>query len=256
MLHLFTTEGLAALSRILRQRPLLAFDFDGTLAPIVARPEDARISLAVANRLEMLGTRLPVAIVTGRSVDDVRGRLRFAPHYIVGNHGAEDGIDIEGAAARVRKLDQIRKVLDDHCAELGAVGVVIEDKGQSIALHYRLSRQRDLAVELIHRLLATPDASLHVFPGKMVVNIAPLDAPDKALAVHGLLARCGASCALFAGDDVNDEPVFVAAPPTWLTVRVGHNDPASRARFFLDGPSEMPMLLDRMLKLLPSRGAP
>ncbi len=256
MLHLFTTEGLAALAQILRQRPLLAFDFDGTLAPIVARPEDARISLAVANRLKMLGTRLPIAIVTGRSVDDARGRLRFTPHYIVGNHGAEDGIDIAGAATRVRKLDRIRQMLHDHRAELGAVGVVVEDKGQSIALHYRLSREQDLALGLIQHLLATPDPSLHVFPGKMVVNIAPTDAPDKALAVHELLARCGASCALFAGDDVNDEPVFVSASQTWLTVRVGRNGPPSRARFFLDGPSEMPMLLDRMLKLLLSHGPP
>jgi trehalose 6-phosphate phosphatase len=52
-----------------------------------------------------------------------------------------------------------------------------------------------------------------------------------------LVARCGAACALFAGDDVNDEPVFVAAPPHWLTVRVGRDDRAlARAYFFLDSP--------------------
>ena len=54
----------------------------------------------------------------------------------------------------------------------------------------------------------------------------------------------------FAGDDVNDEPVFVAAPPDWLTVRVGRDEPASHAQYFLDSPVEMALLLERMLTFL------
>jgi trehalose 6-phosphate phosphatase len=68
--------------------------------------------------------------------------------------------------------------------------------------------------------------------------------------VLALVARCGADCALFAGDDVNDEPVFEAAPPDWLTVRVGRFERHSRARYFLDSPNEIAMLLERMLTLL------
>ena len=68
--------------------------------------------------------------------------------------------------------------------------------------------------------------------------------------MRALVSRCGASCALFAGDDVNDEPVFVAAPPDWLTVRVGRDGPASRAQFFLDSPVEMAQLLEQMLTLM------
>ena len=88
------------------------------------------------------------------------------------------------------------------------------------------------------------------FAGKMVVNVMAPDAPDKADAVHALVARCGAASAIFAGDDVNDEPVFVSAPPDWLTVRIGRDHPATRARYFLDSPAEMAMLLERMLVLL------
>ena len=69
--------------------------------------------------------------------------------------------------------------------------------------------------------------------------------------MRALVARSGASCALFAGDDVNDEPVFAAAPPSWLTVRVGRDDPTSRARFYLDSPSEVALLLERALANLP-----
>jgi trehalose 6-phosphate phosphatase len=85
----------------------------------------------------------------------------------------------------------------------------------------------------------------------MVVNATAAGAPDKAHAVRALLARSGASCAVFAGDDVNDEPVFESAPPTWLTVRVGRDDPKSRAQFFLDSPNEVALLLERMLVHLP-----
>lgn len=251
MQHLFQHDGEAALAAALRQRPLLAFDFDGTLAPIVARPEQARISQAVSARLKALATQLPLAIVTGRTVADVRDRLGFEPRYIVGNHGAEDPHDPAVGAALLAALAPVReRVLARH-VELAAAGVVVEDKGASLALHYRLSRQRERALALIDDVLSPPDEAWRVFGGKMVVNVVPRDAPDKAVAVHGLVARCNAACAVFAGDDVNDEPVFESAPPHWLTIRVGRSERHSAARFFLDSPSEMAMLLERMLSLLP-----
>jgi trehalose 6-phosphate phosphatase len=252
MQHLFHHDGEAALAAALRQRPLLAFDFDGTLAPIVARPDDARISQAVSARLKALATQLPLAIVTGRTVDDVRGRLGFEPRYIMGNHGAEDPLDPAAAATLTGVLEPLRQRLRASQAELAEVGVVVEDKGASLALHYRLSRQRERALALIGDVLAPPVAAWRVFGGKMVVNIVPRNAPDKAGAVHGLVARCGAGCAVFAGDDVNDEPVFESAPAHWLTIRIGRAERHSAARYFLDSPSEMAMLLERMLVLLPS----
>ena len=250
MQHLFSPEGDTALQATLRREPLLAFDFDGTLAPIVARPDDARISQAVAARLKALAQRLPVAIVTGRSVVDVRARLGFEPRYIVGSHGAEDGLDAASAAERIAALDPLRQRLRARAGDLAAAGVAVEDKGQSVALHYRLSRERERARALIHDLLSQPGPPIQVFAGKMVVNAMAADAPDKSDAVHALVARCGAACALFAGDDVNDEPVFAAAPASWLTLRIGRDDGASRAQFFLDSPAEMAMLLERMRVLL------
>ena len=255
MQHLFTPAGEAALAAVLRLQPLMAFDFDGTLAPIVARPDDARISVALAARLKALASRLPVAIVTGRAVADVRERLGFQPQFIVGNHGAEeDAAPADGgnlADALASQLDGFRATLRAQADPLQAAGVVVEDKGLSIALHYRLSRDRAQAQQLITGLLTPEPAGLRLFAGKMVVNAVPADAPDKAQAVHALVARLGAAAAFFAGDDVNDEPVFVSAPAHWLTLRIGRDDPACRARFYLDGPQEMEMLLDRVLLKLP-----
>ncbi|MDP1901803.1 MAG: trehalose-phosphatase [Rubrivivax sp.] len=253
--HLFGPDGQARLATLLKRRPLLAFDFDGTLAPIVPRPADARLSRAVSTRLRALSAHLPVAIVTGRAVADVRARLDFEPAYIVGSHGAEEATAGAGGAGLppAPALDGLRALLRRQSDELAALGVTVEDKQLSLALHYRLSRQREQALAFIGDLLAPLAGSLHVFAGKMVVNVSPKDAPDKAQAVHELVARSGASCAFFAGDDVNDEPVFASAPASWLTVRVGCADAASLARYSLDGPHEMAMLLERMLAWLPPR---
>ena len=87
----------------------------------------------------------------------------------------------------------------------------------------------------------------------MVENVVPAEAADKAQAVHALVARAGADRAFFAGDDINDEPVFAAAPPHWLTVRIGRDDPRSRARFSLDSPAEMALALQTMIDELQSR---
>ena len=247
MQHLFSTEGEAALAAVLKLQPLLAFDFDGTLAPIVAHPDAAQVPPGIVPRLVALAARLPVAIVTGRSVTDVRSRLGFEPHYIVGNHGAEDAADPSAADAHLHALDPLRQKLAAGNAVLADAGILVEDKGQSIALHYRMSPLRERAPALIREVLATIHAPFDVSSGKMVVNITVPGAPDKARAVQALLKRSGASCAVFVGDDANDEPVFIAAPPNWLTVRVGHDDPTSRALFYLDSPKQMAALLDRLL---------
>jgi trehalose-6-phosphatase len=83
-----------------------------------------------------------------------------------------------------------------------------------------------------------------------VFNVSAADAPDKAGAVAELVQRAQAGAALFAGDDLNDEPVFAAAPAHWLTLKVGHNAAPTQARFCLAGPAEMALLLDRILHIL------
>ncbi len=253
---LFSPEGDAALAATLALRPLLAFDFDGTLAPIVARPQDARVPLPTARRLDRLAALLPVAIVSGRSIDDVRGRLSFEPSFVIGSHGAEDPLAPPDPDAPAR-LDRFRALLRARSGELEAAGIVVEDKQHSLALHYRLARDRERARTLIDDVVGGFGGELDSFGGKMVMNIVAAGARNKADAVAGLVARCAVRAAVFLGDDVNDEPVFARAEPDWLTVKVGRDDPNSQARFFIDGTGEIAQLLDRMLALLDAmpRGA-
>ncbi len=128
--------------------------------------------------------------------------------------------------------------------------MLVEDKGQSLALHFRTAPDRAIASAMIEDALADFTATLHIFGGKLVYNAVAADAPDKAAAVQRLMTRAGVGAAFFAGDDVNDEPVFVAAQPQWVTVRIGCRRRESAARFCIDGPHEMAGVLDRMLALM------
>jgi trehalose 6-phosphate phosphatase len=249
--HLFDAEGRLAMGIALRSRPLLVFDFDGTLAPIVARADDARVTAAVAERLCRLARIRPLGVVTGRAVDDVTRRLGFTPRFIVGNHGAEDA-DL-APAFDVAPLALVRARVLANAEELRMASIVIEDKRYSLALHYRLATSAQQAVELIEAMLADLPSALRCYAGKCVVNVVVSAAPDKCDAITSLVERADCALAVFVGDDVNDEPVFERAERNWLTVRVGRDDPNSRAGFFLDSEAEVPVLLDRMLAELESR---
>jgi len=248
MRHLFTADGEQALETVLGMEPLLAFDFDGTLAPIVARPHEALVPAAVTLGLERLAAELPVAIITGRSVADVRPRLGFVPRYIIGNHGAEDPDDPSPKEASAA-LDALRLRIAERTEALRAVGVSVEDKTYSMALHYRLAPDEGAALQCIEALLQGSAPMLTRFGGKCVVNVVAAGQPNKGDAIVTLVRRANARAAVFIGDDVNDEAVFVRAPAHWLTVRVGRDDPHSAAMFFLDSDAELAPVLERMLEL-------
>jgi trehalose 6-phosphate phosphatase len=248
MRHLFSPDGEEALKAVMQRQPLLAFDFDGTLAPIVAHPDDARVPLDVAQGLTRLAALGPVAIITGRAVDDVTPRLGFQPHYVVGNHGAEDPARSLPTQAD-DALDTVRERVVTHAEALRRAGVEVEDKQYSLALHYRLAPDAGAALLCIEDLLLGIEPALKRFGGKCVVNVVAEGLPDKGDALASLVQRSGAGSAVFVGDDVNDEAVFIRAADHWLTVRIGRDDPLSRAMFFLDSESELATMLQKMLSL-------
>lgn len=251
----WSPDGQAALQRLAQGHPLLAFDFDGTLAPIVARPDDARVPLAISQRLAQLAERRPVAIITGRSIEDVQPRLGFRPHHLVGNHGAQtQPLTPDVAQAwSTTMLDPLRTTLAQQAAVLHAAGVQVEDKGLSLALHYRLAPDRAQALALIDQLLQPLADGLRRFGGKCVENIIPAAAPDKGDAVVALLRSTGATSLLFVGDDLNDEAVFERAQPDWLTIRIGNDAPSSRAKYFVGSQAELAPLLQHLHLLLIQR---
>ena len=103
MIYAFSQEGIARLAAVLASDPLLAFDIDGTLAPIVERPHDARVPDAVQHALADIAEQWTVAVITGRAVGDARTMLSFKPRYLIGNHGAEG---LPGASARTGEFER------------------------------------------------------------------------------------------------------------------------------------------------------
>lgn len=255
MKRLLEAEGLLALDAALARRPLLAFDFDGTLSPLVDHPEDARLLPGLEPRLARLAELAGVAIISGRALADLKGRLPFAPRYLVGNHGAEGDAVVDDGGEGQALLDAMRRHLASHQPAFVAVGVEVEDKGRSLAVHYRRSPDASLAQAAIHEALAGHDPKLEVYGGKDVVNIVVAAAPDKGRALQALLERGSHDCAVFVGDDVNDESVFVRALPGWVTVRVGLDAPDSRAGWRLASIHEMPAFVDRLVTVLERQGA-
>ena len=104
MRYLFSPQGESVLNRFIVRDTLLAFDFDGTLAPIVPHPDSASTPTSIGLAMKRLCEIATVAIITGRSVQDIRERLGFTPKYIVGNHGAEG---LPGAAPSGMKLAEV-----------------------------------------------------------------------------------------------------------------------------------------------------
>lgn len=256
MKPLSSPEGQDELRRLAGASTLYAFDFDGTLAPIVSQPDRARSGSGVRRRLALLARQAPVVVISGRSLADLRPRIPAEVRLCVGNHGSE-GIDESVDAEQMRQVcDGWARQLEDVLAEPPRVaGIVVENKGLTLSVHYRLARDRTSAArrlaELVKRLVPAP----RVIGGKFVVNLLPPGAPTKFETLVEIARRESAERVLFVGDDETDELVFEQAPPHWMTVRV-ELDHSSRAKYFVHQQAEVAMLLDRLLELMRGRSAP
>jgi trehalose 6-phosphate phosphatase len=195
----------AVLSDLARVQPLLVFDFDGTLAPIVSDPTAATMRPETRALLRVTALLYPCAVVSGRRRADVLGRLGGVPLVgVVGNHGAEAGFGPVDRSPR----DAVEAWLEVLRRKLGALkGVRIEDKELSVAVHYRQAPARAAARETI-LAVARRLQGARVFGGRAVVNVVPGDAHDKGDAVARLLARASRRTAVFVGDDATDEDAF------------------------------------------------
>jgi len=243
MVYLFSEAGLAALRRFIDPSILFAFDLDGTLAPIVDDPRCIRVSPTIRRELAVLKERAVVAVITGRSRTDALGHLGVVPHYLVGNHGAEG---LPGWEAREREFRTMVAIWERQLCKMfpdaKEKGIVIENKGVSLSLHYRGARDTTGT----HSLLLSGIASLIPRPrrmgGKYVENLLPESAPDKGIAIRRIMQEAGCASGFFAGDDVTDEEIFRMPGDRLFGVRVGWRS-ESRAPYYLRDQQEMAPLL-------------
>ncbi len=197
---------------------LLAFDYDGVLAPLVKKPGGARMRRRTRALLVRLARLYPLAVVSGRAWKDTRRLSEGVVPHVVGNHGFELLHPVPVPAPVLAAVRGWRRQLEAELA--GVPGVHFEDKRSTLAIHYGLSaawRRAERAVyAAANRLEGT-----RLIPGKKVLNVLPHDFPNKGDAIRSLLARLGLTAALYLGDDVTDEDAFRLGAPMVMGVHVG-----------------------------------
>jgi len=245
MRHLLSRENSEVLAQLAWSRVLVAFDFDGTLAPIVANRHAAQMRTQTQELFAAMCSLYPCAVISGRSQVDVSARLGPTPiKYVIGNHGLEPGAGLEEFEVEIAEA---RNLLEK--ALIGTADVDIEDKRYSLALHYRRSRNKRSTRALVLQTVSALQVPMRTIPGKLVVNVVPARAPNKGDAVLHLRAIEGADTALYVGDDVTDEDVFeLDQPGRLLTVRVGESR-TSAAAYFLRDQREVDRLLAKLVAL-------
>ncbi|NLX09232.1 MAG: trehalose-phosphatase [Chloroflexi bacterium] len=186
----------------------LVTDVDGTISPIVARPDDAQVTPRSRDLLAALHDHLAlVAVISGRAAHDVQARVGLAGLVYAGNHGLEWWQDGEsapapGVMAFRPALEAARRALEPHLLP----GMLSEDKGATLSIHYRQAADpADVEARfgpLIERIAG--EHRLRVFRGRMVYEIRPPIDINKGSAFHDLITTHQLDAAVYLGDDTTD----------------------------------------------------
>jgi trehalose 6-phosphate phosphatase len=261
--------GLAALLDNPRQA-LVGLDFDGTLAPIVPDPDQARAHPGVRPVLVRLAPLVGrVAVITGRPAElavDYGGLHDVTGLTVLGHYGLERWTDGQvSAPPESVAVETVRRRLPALLESVGAApGTAVEDKGRSVAVHLRRTADPAAALAVVEgplRELAA-EVGLVVEPGRMVLELRPAGA-DKGGAIRTLVAEAATSAVVFIGDDLGDLAAFDAVDQMrsrglpGLLVCSGSTEEralAERADLVVDGPPGVVALLEALAdELSPDR---
>lgn len=244
MQYLLRAQGKRALQRLVAGKATLyAFDFDGTLARIVQDRDAPKLSQPIRAALQALSAHAPTAIISGRSLEDLRPRINGAAAHLVGNHGLE-GLHTS-AHVMQQALDCCRawkRTVNKFHDALTHSGVVLEDKIYSLTFHYRQACSPKAAREAVFQAIAQLTPPPRLVLGKAVINVIPPGTPHKGAAMLELMHQLKSSAALYVGDDDTDEDVFSIPDDRIVTVRIGKKT-RSAARYYLERQAETATLL-------------
>lgn len=240
----------------------LCLDFDGTLAAIGPDPAAVRLPEALRPLLADLAGRLAaVAVVSGRPAAFLGQRVDIAGVRLLGVYGLEEwrggaAVPRGEAAGWQPAVRRARAALRERFAQPGGglAGVLVEDKGLSVAVHWRNARDRAAAERAAGEAVAAlaGETGLAVEPGKLVLELRPPVDWDKGAAVRALAADAALARVAYLGDDLGDLPAFAAARDLggWAlaVAAAGETPPAllAAADTVLDGPEAVVAFLTRL----------
>ena len=244
----------------LKERKLMIFlDFDGTLAPIVETPDKANIPVQTKQLLKQLSklSSCQIVVISGRSLRDIKQKVGIDDIPYIGSHGLEiKGLHIIVSAETERILETIKNELKNKLSSIQ--GVILEDKGLVLSVHYRLlSEDGAKIVEKILLNVCQPyieDRKIEIKFGKKVYEIRPSVDWDKGKAIFWVLS--GRELAdenqdilpICIGDDVTDEDAFLAIKEKGLAIYVGEPQ-KSHAQYYLRNTNEVADFLKQIYEL-------
>lgn len=233
--------------------PAVFLDYDGTLTPIVEHARDATLPEATRQAIAALAAVVPVAIVSGRDLADVRAMVGIDGIAYAGSHGFDivepDGARHERAPEALPALDRAHAALEE---EVGTVpGASVERKRFAVAVHFR---QADPAAvgdieQAVDRAVTAADGQLRKTGGKKIFELRPAVEWDKGRALRWLLDALGLDrpgvVPLYVGDDVTDEDAFaaIAADGIGVVVRGEDDGRATAAHYRLETTDQVRDLL-------------
>lgn len=249
-------------NRIGQHEIALFLDYDGTLTPIVSRPEDAVLSNEMDRVLRELAQYCPVALISGRGLGDLRQRAALEGLYYAGSHGFEiagpQNLAMEQAQAKacLPALDEAEKALRKALADIA--GVQVERKRFAIAIHYRNVAKAQLgAVEEAVDQVQEKYPKLRQNYGKKIYELQPDVAWNKGQALEWLMNKLGLNhpevVPLYIGDDITDEDALQVLEGRGLGLVVGAEARDTYAEYRLKDPDEVKEFLQALIQILQER---
>jgi len=257
-------DGEQLRQRLAGRDPAVFLDYDGTLTPIVERPEDAVISDSMREAVRGLAARCPVCVVSGRDRQVVQRLMGIDDLIVAGSHGFDiwspdaGTLEHEAGGGFDALIEHVTARLQEEAAAID--GSLVEPKKASVALHYRLvaEPERPKVSAIVDRLLAEYAGELKVTPGKMVFELQPKIDWHQGKAVLHLLQALALDredvVPLYLGDDITDEDAFEALAGRGVGIFVGiADDPEVAGRdtyaaFVLDSTEEVERFLDALAR--------
>lgn len=245
MIDLLSPDGISVLNSFITRKTVFAFDLDGTLAPIIDNPSAVLVPEEICNAMQSLSNVAVTAVITGRSIKDAEKRLRFKPHYLIGNHGSEGLPKVEKREFSITVKnweEQLKSLLKPE----DSASLFFEQKNNSLSIHYRNtdnpSRIRNAIIDVIDNLHPKPRR----IGGKFVENLIPEGLPHKGDALFGVMDDAGCNQAFFLGDDETDEDVFRLQEPHILSACIGL-DRKTAAKYYLSSQTKVLDLIHNIL---------
>lgn len=249
-------QRIEELTAQLQGRRLAMFlDFDGTLTPIVSRPEQAELSSAMREALRRLGHCCTLAIVSGRDLADIRAKVGLEDIFYSGSHGFQlggpDGFSMELPQGKryLPALDGAEQELLMQLSEIA--GAQVERKKFAVAIHFRrvAEEQVDAVTAVVDRVLAASEG-LRKTGGKMIYELRPDLDWDKGRGVNWLLEELQLEQAnalpVYIGDDLTDEDAFRELQQHGFGILVREESRPTLARYALENTDEVETFLQRL----------